>query len=185
MTISEIYQKGAEFLKEKEYGIAVRGVETEYVLKNNEEVDPNSLNAVISTPGDIQRAVINIEGELKKTVDLLAFDSAMAVGANDIIFGGLNSDFIHAGGGDDAVSGAEALPDYYVGGTEINTLLQLQQQAPVNPGPDNADNPSWFDFAPYNPGDILRYEGNTDPNHFRRVVWDGVEQVPSAYKEYN
>ncbi len=32
---------------------------------------------------------------------------------------------------------------------------------------------------------LLNSEGNTDPNHFRRVVWDGVEQVPSAYKEFN
>lgn len=30
---------------------------------------------------------------------------------------------------------------------------------------------------------LINSEGNTDPNHFRRVVWDGVEQVPSQYKE--
>ncbi len=32
---------------------------------------------------------------------------------------------------------------------------------------------------------LLNSEGNTDPNHFRRVVWDGVEQVPAEYKEYH
>ncbi|MBN1202100.1 MAG: diaminopropionate ammonia-lyase [Anaerolineae bacterium] len=32
---------------------------------------------------------------------------------------------------------------------------------------------------------LINSEGNTDPNHFRRVVWDGVEQVPGEYKEYN
>lgn len=32
---------------------------------------------------------------------------------------------------------------------------------------------------------LINSEGNTDPNHFRRVVWDGVEQVPAAYKEYH
>lgn len=32
---------------------------------------------------------------------------------------------------------------------------------------------------------LINSEGNTDPNHFRRVVWDGVEQVPSEYKEYH
>jgi diaminopropionate ammonia-lyase len=32
---------------------------------------------------------------------------------------------------------------------------------------------------------LINSEGNTDPNHFRRVVWDGADQVPAAYKEYN
>lgn len=32
---------------------------------------------------------------------------------------------------------------------------------------------------------LINSEGNTDPNHFRRVVWDGAEQVPVEYKEYN
>lgn len=32
---------------------------------------------------------------------------------------------------------------------------------------------------------LINSEGNTDPNHFRRVVWDGVESVPSEYKEFN
>ena len=32
---------------------------------------------------------------------------------------------------------------------------------------------------------LINSEGNTDPNHFRRVVWDGAEQVPSEYKEYH
>ncbi|MBN2470087.1 MAG: pyridoxal-phosphate dependent enzyme, partial [Anaerolineae bacterium] len=32
---------------------------------------------------------------------------------------------------------------------------------------------------------LINSEGNTDPNHFRRIVWDGVAQVPSEYKEYN
>jgi len=32
---------------------------------------------------------------------------------------------------------------------------------------------------------LINSEGNTDPNHFRRVVWDGAEQVPAEYKEYN
>jgi len=148
------------------YGIAALDPD-EGPLKNNETVNTNSLNAEISTPGNIQRAIINVEGTLKKTVDLLAFDAGLAgVGVNDIIFGGLNNDWIHAGAGDDAVSGAEALPAYYSGEgfdfNAINTLLQDQQNAPSNDGPDLADNPFWFGFAPYNPGDILRYEGNTE-----------------------
>ena len=145
------------------------------LIKKNDPVDTNALNAEISTPGNIQRAIINVEGALKKTVDLLAFDAGLAgVGVNDIIYGGLNDDFIHAGAGDDAVSGAEALPVFYTAGevdvdgqgmlVEINELLQIQQNAPINDDPDLADNPFWFEFAPYNPGDILRYEGNTASN---------------------
>jgi len=30
---------------------------------------------------------------------------------------------------------------------------------------------------------LINSEGNTDPNYFRRVVWDGANPVPSAYKE--
>ncbi|MBN1681134.1 MAG: diaminopropionate ammonia-lyase [Anaerolineae bacterium] len=30
---------------------------------------------------------------------------------------------------------------------------------------------------------LINSEGNTDPNHFRRVVWDGADQVPAEYKE--
>lgn len=36
--ITEIYQKGAELLRSKNLGLFLRGVETEFVLKNNEEV---------------------------------------------------------------------------------------------------------------------------------------------------
>ncbi|MCD4685930.1 MAG: diaminopropionate ammonia-lyase [Anaerolineae bacterium] len=32
---------------------------------------------------------------------------------------------------------------------------------------------------------LINSEGNTDPNHFRRIVWDGANPVPSEYKEYN
>ena len=38
MTLSDIYQKGAEILESKKLGLNLRGVETEYVLKNNEEI---------------------------------------------------------------------------------------------------------------------------------------------------
>ncbi len=32
---------------------------------------------------------------------------------------------------------------------------------------------------------LVNSEGNTDPNHFRRVVWDGAAPVPPEYKEYH
>ncbi|MBI4186565.1 MAG: alpha-hydroxy-acid oxidizing protein [Chloroflexi bacterium] len=38
MTLSEIYQKGAEILENKNLGFYLRGVETEYVMKHNEEI---------------------------------------------------------------------------------------------------------------------------------------------------
>ena len=157
-------------------------------VKNNETVDTNALNTVISTPGNLQQAIINVEGELRKTVDLISFDAGLAgVGVNDIIYGGLNNDWIHAGAGDDAVSGAEALPTYYDGDAfgfrVVNELLQDQQEAPINGGPSLAADPFWFSFAPYNPGDILRYEGNTaadaDDPHGK------TKQEFALYDEFN
>lgn len=127
----------------------------------------------ISTPGNLQRAIINVDGELKRTADLIAFrttSDASDQQFNDIIFGGLGSDWIHSGDGDDAVSGAEALPFYYSAqGTDfttVNTLLQTQQEGPDATVSNAQDNPFWFAFAPYNPGDILRFEGNGKPDEF-------------------
>ncbi|NVK42523.1 MAG: hypothetical protein HWE39_14880, partial [Oceanospirillaceae bacterium] len=149
-------------------------------LKKNETADPNSLNAEIVSPGNIQRAIINVENELTKSVELFAFrtddlegetvgEFGEAIGFSDIIFGGLHNDFIHGGDGDDAISAAEALPIYYSGDDpddafvsdfeSVNTFLQAMQESTYNPGPDLRDNPFWFAFAPYNPGDILRFEG--------------------------
>ena len=79
------------------------------------------LDLTIATPGNIQTAIINVSGELKKGVNLTPFNLDIAGGdplfdgedADDIIFGGLGSDFLHGGAGDDAISGAEALQEYY------------------------------------------------------------------------
>jgi len=81
-----------------------------------------STQTEITTPGRIQVAVVYPTGRLNKTVDLTPFAlNPMSDGfgdplatpryANDVVFGGLDSDFLHGGGGDDAVSGAEALPE--------------------------------------------------------------------------
>jgi len=32
---------------------------------------------------------------------------------------------------------------------------------------------------------LLNTEGNTDPDHFRRVVWEGGDPVPNRYKTYH
>ena len=82
--------------------------------------DGNVLNELISTPGNVQVATINVAGQLKKTVDMAPFnmDPAeqplfVAKYADDIIYGGLGSDFLHGGSGDDAISGAEAQAVFY------------------------------------------------------------------------
>ncbi len=65
----------------------------------------SELNKHISIPGNHLQAVINVEGELSKAVDLEPFD----IGGHDIIYGGRGGSFLHGGAGDDAISGAEAL----------------------------------------------------------------------------
>lgn len=92
--------------------------------------DSRELDLYIYTPGKMQQSYINLEGELKKTVDITPFNlTDKGAGdnvydeplfANDIIFGGLGSDFLHGAAGDDAISGAEALPEFFA--------------APINPG---------------------------------------------------
>ncbi|HEX6131660.1 MAG TPA: calcium-binding protein, partial [Actinomycetota bacterium] len=77
---------------------------------------PARLNQTISTPGKAQEAIIDVEGVLKKSVNLAPFGTAddpyvdpVLTEADDIVFGGLGDDFLHGGPGDDAISGAEAL----------------------------------------------------------------------------
>src|SRR6185295_15890377 len=85
--------------------------------------------------GQIQSATINVSGQLKMTAELVPFsydhnwiglDDEYPENANntpyddDIIFGGLGSDFLHGGSGDDAISGAEALAHAYVPSFDAN-----------------------------------------------------------------
>jgi Ca2+-binding RTX toxin-like protein len=78
------------------------------------------LDLVIAGPGNSQQATINVTGQLKKSVNLTPFnvDSEQdplyeALNADDIIYGGLGNDWLHGGSGDDAISGAEALEEFY------------------------------------------------------------------------
>lgn len=96
----------------------------------------------MSTPGNAQQATINVTGELKKSVDLTPynpdpmeyelFDPSQA---DDIIYGGLGGDFLHGESGDDGISAAEALPQYY--------------DRPGNPGDSLAYNETTGEFALY------------------------------------
>ncbi len=75
---------------------------------------PVQVNSSIDTPGNWQQADIYPSGELLKSVNLAPFSlGADPQQADDIIFGGWGSDFLHAGDGDDAVSGAEALEEFF------------------------------------------------------------------------
>jgi Ca2+-binding RTX toxin-like protein len=147
----------------------------------------NALNEEISTPGTIQYAVINVEGELKKTADLVPFsfdpdwlalddefpdDASNTPFADDVVFGGLDSDFLHGGSGDDAISGAEALEQAYVPtfglDGEPNGVLDLGYNAfaltpPVDPG-DAVANPNPGDVLAFNPLDL---DGQHLNNRFR------------------
>jgi Ca2+-binding RTX toxin-like protein len=115
-------------LEERLYGIAA--------------ISNSDLNDVISTPGQMQIATINVAGKLKKTAlvePFLLTASPIVAGAtysDDIIFGGLGDDAIHGGVGDDALSGAEALPEYFA--------------KPFNPG-------NILGFGKVRPGEFAAY----------------------------
>lgn len=133
--------------------------------------DGDVVDEVIKTPGEIQYAVINLSGQLKKTADLvpfsydpdwIAFDDEFPDNqddspfADDIIFGGLGTDWLHAGSGDDAVSGAEALPNAWVPdfdamGIPTGVLNLGYSQALM---PANLHNMNPGDVLAFNPVDL-------------------------------
>ncbi len=97
----------------------------------------------ISTPGNAQEAVLYPTGWLNKSVDLTPYsldpsgraDTPLFAPrfANDVIYGGLDSDFLHGGAGDDAVSGAEALLTSYAP-TYAGGVVQTDWAHPFNDG---------------------------------------------------
>lgn len=169
------------------YGIAPLLANTNQTDTKN--IDGNVLNEVISTPGDIQVATINVSGALKKTIDVTPFsfdpdwawqddefpDNQTAFPfADDIIFGGLGSDFLHGGSGDDAISGAEALEHAYVPTYGVNGnptgVLDLGYTAVGLPAVQNPG-----DVLAFNPEDL---DGQHLNNRFRAGEFD-------LYDEYN
>ncbi len=94
----------------------------------------------IDTPGNIQQAVINESGKLKKTVNITPFKLGdpedLDYGhelfdptfADDIIYGGWGDDFLHGGDGDDAISGAEALPVFYNAPVNNGNVLRFGEE---------------------------------------------------------
>ena len=144
----------------------------------------NVLNELITTPGTIQSAVINVADTLRRAVNLTPFSFDKLFNANtdefaggntrphnadDIIFGGLGNDALHGGSGDDAISGAEALATAYT---------QVFDAAGALIGIARSDY-----SRPYNPVDVLRFNP-TDVNawHFDRTGRSGEFRL---YDEYD
>ncbi|HZF78881.1 MAG TPA: hypothetical protein VEZ89_03735, partial [Rubrivivax sp.] len=156
------------------YGEALFGVAR--LLPDNGDTrsfNGNMMNEAIATPGSIQQAMVNVADELKKAVNITPFSfDALFVGnadeftssnkktidylgrsgatnADDVIFGGLGSDWLHGGSGDDAISGGEALALAYTQVYDANGVLV---------GVTRSD---WS--RPYNAGDMLRFNPD-DPD---------------------
>jgi Ca2+-binding RTX toxin-like protein len=136
---------------------------------NAKDSNGNVLNEVISTPGGIQTAVINVAGQLTKSVDLTpisvdpdwaALDDEYGFGAigsqggtpfaDDIIYGGLDSDWLHGGSGDDAISGAEALGVFFDAAAAARP--QFFGDVPASRPSLETD-----DASTINPGNVLRF----------------------------
>jgi Ca2+-binding RTX toxin-like protein len=97
-----------------------------------------TVQGMIDLPGTPIGAITNIQGRLKKTVDLASYRA----GGHDVVYGGLGDDFIHGGFGDDALSGAEATAEWYI-------ITPLADASVLN------YNATARMFAAYNPVDSL------------------------------
>src|SRR6185437_3892589 len=118
---------------------AVLGDDGRIFTSRNGSIEPliglttANVQSQISTPGNVQQATIYPTGLLNKTVDETPFNVDPATAgqnvlfdaqyADDIIYGGLGNDWLHCGAGDDAISGAEALPQSYVQIEDANLVL--------------------------------------------------------------
>ncbi|MBL8817435.1 MAG: hypothetical protein JNL58_15515, partial [Planctomyces sp.] len=101
-------------------------------------ITTTSTQATITLPATLIGAVVNVQGRLKKSVDLASYQT----GGHDVVYGGLGDDFIHGGAGDDALSGAEATAAWYI-------KTPLPESSLLN------YNPTTRMFAAYNPVDPL------------------------------
>ncbi len=101
-------------------------------------ITTTAAQSIITLPNTMIGALINVQGRLRKSVDLAAYQS----GGHDVVYGGLGDDFIHGGAGDDAMSGAEALATWY-------TTAPLPAESMLD------YNPATRKFAAYNATDPL------------------------------
>jgi hypothetical protein len=174
------------------------------------------LDQYISTPGQVQSAIINIDGDLKKTVDLTPFNlTPNAYGADrplfdannsdDVIFGGLGGeilpnypdevgqrrnedppvglprgvagDFLHAGAGDDAVAGGEAIWNGYTQVWFEGDLWDVDGD-----GVSEAVRTDWS--RPYNSGDLLHFGEDDDAWHDQGPIVNRLGEF-ALYDEYD
>src|SRR4029079_17645331 len=121
---------------------------------------------------------------------------------DDIIFGGLGSDWIHGGSGDDAISGAEALIVSYTQteiGVELSGIAETDYSHPYNPSDALRFNPTDPDgkfthphianrtgeFALYDENDPLRIVLlNADGTLDKTTVIPANGIVPTAARQF-
>jgi Ca2+-binding RTX toxin-like protein len=158
---------------------------------------------LLTSQFDALRALINVNGQLMKTVNLTPFSSNpanendrywRAQQANDIIYGGWGDDFLHGGYGDDAMSGAEALG--IADDPRDSRMNQISFDTPYNPGNALAYNPTAGEGDPllpfFNPADprsqfnvgglnfFLNFnpnEGLVDPRSTNGYTTDGDDRI--------
>ncbi|HSF98236.1 MAG TPA: Calx-beta domain-containing protein [Ornithinibacter sp.] len=126
-----------------------------------------NLQVEITTPGRLQVAILFPTNKLTKVVDITPFslngdfDDPLfrPLFANDVIFGGLDDDFLHGASGDDAVSGAEALATSfaarYTGATPTGTV-ETGWNRPFNDGTLLGFDTASGDFVLYDEYDARR-----------------------------
>ncbi|MGH3049730.1 MAG: beta strand repeat-containing protein [Gaiellaceae bacterium] len=112
---------------------------------------PNATDVVVSIPGPFTDATTFQAGDLFNEARLFDYDAAdpTAAGFADIVYAGLGNDWVHGEGGDDAISGAEALPFYYSTIPQSEILAQWG----IDPADPLAYDPSTTKFADYNADD--------------------------------
>src|SRR5712691_3465996 len=154
--------------------------------------------SMIATGGNLQQALINVNGELLYRALLVPdnLDSLhpqpftlmpRALYASDIMYGGLGNDMMHGGAGEDAMSGAEApllsyTNRYISNGTKINGApLESDFARPFNPGNVLGYNPSTTKFHEYDANNPLRKVMlNCDGSLFKGTVPSGCPTEPST-----
>ena len=110
-------------------------------------VDIPTVQSTVTSNGPHHAAVVNVTGTLVKAADLEPF----YVGYNDVMYGGLGSDFAHGGEGDDAISGGEALAAFYTTDPLATLALYYLDDNPLQFGYSDPE-----EFRYYNENDPMR-----------------------------
>ena len=108
-------------------------------------------NVLEAIPGPFTQALTYPVGELFHEARLFVYPSsnATASGYADIVYGGLGNDWIHGNEGDDAISGAEALPFFF---SDLQQSMTASQWG-IDPADPLRYDPTTTKFADYNAED--------------------------------